>query len=227
MKTIRVLLADDHRLVRQGLRALLEARPGFIVVGEVADGAEAVELAEKEQPDVVLMDISMPNLNGLEATRQITQRKIETRIVILSMHASSSYAVRALKCGASGYILKDADQEEIIQAIQAVMQGRRYLSPAISNQVLEALLNPKDGSDDPYNALTTRERQVLQMIAEGNTNAAIAEKLFLSPRTVEVHRANMMHKLNIKSQAELVRFAIQRGLVQLDSPVNHNRGTGE
>jgi DNA-binding NarL/FixJ family response regulator len=216
--------------VRQGIRSLLESHPGFTVIGEVSDGAEAVEMADKQRPEVVLMDISMPNLNGLDATRQISERKLGTRVIILSMHNSSSYAVRALKSGADGYILKDADQEEIIQAIQTVMQGRRYLSPAISNQVLDVLLNPRNGSEDPFNSLTNRERQVLQMIAEGNTNAAVAEKLFLSPRTVEVHRANMMHKLNIKSQAELVRFAIQRGLVQLDSTMERTHaddGPGE
>lgn len=218
MSTIRILLVDDHKLVRQGIRSLLEARPGFTIIAEASDGNEALEIIEREKPDIVLMDIMMPNLNGLEATKQASHSKHPTKIIILSMHANSTYAVRALKNGAAGYVLKDADQDEFVQAIQIVMEGYRYLSPAISSQVLDQLLNPEEDSGDPYNSLTVRERQVLQMIAEGHTNQVIAEKLFLSPRTVEVHRANLMHKLNMKSQAELVRLAIQKGLVALDTP---------
>jgi len=218
MSTIRILLVDDHKLVRQGIRSLLEARPGFSIIAEASDGNEALEIIEKEKPDIVLMDIMMPNLNGLDATKQASHSKYPTKIIILSMHANSTYAVRALKNGAAGYVLKDADQDEFVQAIQTVMEGYRYLSPAISSQVLDQLLNPEEDSGDPFNRLTVRERQVLQLIAEGHTNQIIAEKLFLSPRTVEVHRANLMHKVNIKSQAELVRLAIQKGLVSLDTP---------
>jgi two-component system response regulator NreC len=167
---------------------------------------------------VVLMDISLPKLNGLDATREIVERKVRTKVIILSMHANSMYAVRALRCGAVGYLMKDADQEEIILAIQTVMRGQRYLSPTLAGQVIDALLSPDEEMSDPYISLTMRERQVLQMVAEGRTNQEVAERLFLSSRTIEVHRANLMRKLNIKTQAELVRFAIQKGLIELDAP---------
>ena len=214
MNNIRILLADDHTLVRQGVRALLDAHHGFSVIAEVSDGLEAVEMIEKEAPDVVLMDISMPNLNGLDATRQIMQGKTHPKIVILSMHANSTYAVRALKNGAVGYLLKDADAEEIVQVIEAVMQGQRYITPRLSGKLLEELLSPTD-PEDTFNKLTSRECQVLQMVAEGKTNNEIAQIIALSSRTVEVHRAKLMAKLKINNQAELVRYAIQRGMVPL------------
>jgi two-component system response regulator NreC len=220
IRRIRILLADDHTLVRQGIRALLEAYQGFNVIAEATDGIQAVEIIERERPDVVLMDIMMPNLNGLDATKLVMQRKINTKIIILSMHANSTYAVRALKSGAVGYLLKDADQEEIVEAIQNVMQGQRYIAPQLSDKILDALLLPDESAGDPLNQLTARERQVLQMVAEGNTNHEIAEKLFLSTRTVEVHRSRLMGKLDINSQAELIRFAIQYGLISLDPPLS-------
>jgi two-component system response regulator NreC len=218
MSDIRIFLVDDHKLVRQGIRSFLEAHPGFTVIGDVSDGTEAVTFVERERPDVVLMDISLPKLNGLDATREIVERKVRTKVIILSMHANSMYAVRALRCGAVGYLMKDADQEEIILAIQTVMRGQRYLSPTLAGQVIDALLSPDEEMSDPYISLTMRERQVLQMVAEGRTNQEVAERLFLSSRTIEVHRANLMRKLNIKTQAELVRFAIQKGLIELDAP---------
>lgn len=213
MTPITILLADDHKLVRQGIRSLLESNPDFLVIAEVADGLEAVEIIEKRAPDIALMDVMMPNLNGLDAARIISQRKLATKVVILSMHANTTYAVRALRNGAVGYVLKDSDLSEIQEAIYAAHEGRPYLSPQLSANVLNSLLQFPDKADDDYSRLTVRERQVLQMIAEGMTNAAIAEKLVLSTRTVEAHRANLMRKLNINSHAELVRFAIQQGLV--------------
>jgi two-component system, NarL family, response regulator NreC len=219
MKPIRILLADDHTLVRQGIRSLLEGQHGFDVIGEATDGIEAVDLIEREHPDVALMDIMMPNLNGLDATKQLTQLKIATKIIILSMHANSTYAIRALKSGAVGYLLKDADQEEIFNAIQMVVRGQRYITPQLSGKILDVLLHPDEYAGDPLSILTVRERQVLQMVAEGNTNNEIAEKLVLSPRTIEVHRARLMSKLEINSQVDLVRFAIQHGVIPLNAPL--------
>jgi len=220
MKTIRILIADDHTIVRQGFKALLETIPGFEVVVEASDGAEAVDQIDKVRPDIALMDIMMPNLNGLEATEIATRRKLGTKILILSMHANSTYAVRALKNGAQGYVLKDADQDEIVTAIRTVMSGSRYISPKISDEVLTALIEIDQTSDNLLEELTPRERQILQMIAEGNSNREIAEYLTLSVRTVETHRFNLMAKLKIDSQAKLIYFAIQSGLVSLDPPID-------
>lgn len=220
MKPIRILLADDHTIVRQGFKALLESFPRFTVVAEASDGIEAVDRIEETHPDIALMDIMMPNLNGLEATKTVTRRNLKAKIIILSMHANSSYAVRALKNGAQGYVLKDANQDEIVQAIDTVMQGGRFISPQISNEVLSALIETDQNSDDMLEQLTPRERQVLQMIAEGNSNKEIADKLVLSVRTIETHRSNLMIKLKIGSQAKLVHFAIQSGLVSLDPPID-------
>jgi DNA-binding NarL/FixJ family response regulator len=218
MEKTRILLADDHTIVRRGIRSLLESHPDFTVIGEVSDGLEAVEMIENEAPDVVLMDITMPNLNGLDATRQVMQGKTNTKIVILSMHANTVYAVRALKNGAVGYILKNADEQEIFHVIETVMEGQRYITPQLSSKILDALLLP-DSSGDSFNELTVRERQVLQMVAEGNTNNEIAKKIALSVRTVEVHRSKLMAKLKIDNQAELVRYAIQKGLVPLEGSI--------
>ena len=220
MKPIRILLADDHTIVRQGFKALLESVPRFTVVAEASDGIEAVDRIEETHPDVALMDIMMPNLNGLEATKTVTRRNLKAKIIILSMHANSSYAVRALKNGAQGYVLKDANQDEIVQAIDTVMQGEKFISPQISNEVLSALIETDQNSDDMLEQLTPRERQVLQMIAEGNSNKEIADKLVLSVRTIETHRSNLMIKLKIGSQAKLIHFAIQSGLVALDPPID-------
>lgn len=218
MRTIRILLADDHRLVRQGLRSLLEEHSGFKVIGEASDGEEALQVIEQDEPDIVLMDIMMPRLNGLETTRQIRQHKYATRVVILSMHADSTYAVRALREGALGYVLKDSDQAEIVQAIRDVMDGRRYISPKIADDVFDALLSPDMEDGASIERLSSREKQILQLIVEGHTNASIAYQLGLSERTVENHRASLMRKLNVHSQAKLIRVAIQNKLVSLDEP---------
>ncbi|MCJ7435467.1 MAG: response regulator transcription factor [Anaerolineales bacterium] len=213
MPPIKIILADDHKLVRQGMRSLLEAQPGFEVVGEASDGEQALKLMENLSPDIAFMDVMMPNLNGIEAAKTAQQRGLKTKLIFLSMHANATYAVRALQSGALAYVLKDSDFTEILQAIQNVMEGRRYLSPVIADDVFEMLLNADTGKEDSLDVLSPREREVLQLIAEGNTNAAIAEKLTLSVRTVETHRAHIMSKLHFNSQAGLVRYAIQQGLI--------------
>jgi DNA-binding NarL/FixJ family response regulator len=217
MPSIRLILADDHHVVRQGMRALLEAQPDLSVVGEATDGLQLVKMVEALQPDVALVDVTMPNLNGIEAARQISKRFPHTRVVMLSMHSSTAYVLRALRSGALGYVLKDASFQEVVQSIRAAAQGQRYLSAQVSGRVTEALLKGADPSGpEAEHKLTDREREVLQLIAEGHTNVQIAEKLVISPRTVETHRARLMEKLSLNSQAELVRFAIQQGIIPLE-----------
>lgn len=213
MPTIKIILADDHKIVRQGMRSLLESQPGFEVIGEASDGEQALKLMESLLPDIAFMDVMMPNLNGIEAAKLARQRGLKTKLIFLSMHTNATYAVRAMQGGALAYVLKDSDFSEILQAIQNVMEGRRYLSAAIADDVFEMLLNADAVKEDSLDVLSPREREVLQLIAEGNTNAVIAEKLTLSVRTVETHRAHIMTKMRFSSQASLVRYAIQQGLV--------------
>jgi len=215
MSSITMILADDHKIVRQGMRSLLEAHAGFEVVGEANDGQEALDLMEELSPDIAFIDVMMPNLNGIEAAKIAQHRGLKTKLIFLSMHANSTYVVRALQSGAMGYVLKDSDFSEILQAVQNAMDGKRYLSKNIASEVLEILLNAEGDKKDPQNVLSVREREVLQHIAEGNTNAVVAEKLSLSVRTVEAHRAHIMAKMRFNSQADLVRYAIQQGLVAL------------
>jgi DNA-binding NarL/FixJ family response regulator len=212
MPSIKIILADDHKIVRQGMRSLLESQPGFEVIGEASDGEEALKLMETLSPDIAFMDVMMPNLNGIEVAKIARQRGLKTKLIFLSMHANSTYAVRALQSGALAYLLKDSDFSEILQAVQNVMEGRRYLSAAIADEVFETLLNSDVDKNDLPDALSTREREVLQLIAEGNT--VIAEKLSLSVRTVEAHRAHIMTKMRFHSQASLVRYALQQGLIE-------------
>jgi two-component system response regulator NreC len=213
MTPIKIILADDHKLVRQGMRSLLESHPGFEVIGEASDGEEALKLMETLSPDIAFMDVMMPNLNGIEAAKIARQRGLKTKLIFLSMHANSTYAVRALQSGALAYLLKDSDFTEILQAVQNVMEGRRYLSAAIADEVFETLLHVNVDKNDVQDILSPREREILQLIAEGNTNIAIAEKLTLSVRTVESHRAHVMTKMRFNSQSDLVRYAIQQGLI--------------
>ena len=215
MPTIKIILADDHKIVRQGMRSLLESHPGLEVIGEASDGEEALKLMESLSPDIAFMDVMMPNLNGIEAAKIARQRGLKTKLIFLSMHANSTYAVRALQSGALAYVLKDADFAEILEAIQNVMEGRRNLSTAIADEVFEMLLNADTGKEDSLDVLSPREREVLQLISEGNKNTAIAEKLILSVRTVEAHRAHIMTKMRFNSQADLVRYAMQQGLITL------------
>jgi DNA-binding NarL/FixJ family response regulator len=212
-----ILLADDHHIVRQGLRALLESDPHFRLVGEAGDGIEAVRMSERLKPDVLITDVMMPGLNGLEVTRQVTKALPKTRVIILSMYTNDAYVLEALKNGASGYVLKDSQAADLIQAVREVAAGRRYLSLPLSERALDLYAKKvEDTPEDPYDMLTTREREVLQMVAEGRTSAEIAERLFISPRTAEGHRANVMRKLGLQNQADLIRFALKRGILPLD-----------
>lgn len=215
---INVILADDHPIVRQGLRAVLEAEGDIAVVGEAADGLDAVEIAEKLKPDVMVIDIMMPGIIGLEAVRQIHSRSPRTKCVVLSMHANDAYVLEALRNGATGYVLKGADSTEMVNAVRMASRGERYLSPEIASDSVEALLVRAQASrvEDVYETLTTREREVFQLAAEGQTNIAIAERLFISARTVEIHRANLLKKIGLKTQTDLVRFAMRRGMLPME-----------
>ncbi len=212
-----ILLADDHNIVRQGLRALLQSEPHFRLVGEASDGIEAVRLAERLKPDVLITDLMMPGLNGLEVTRQVTKMLPQIRVIILSMYTNDAYVLEALKNGALGYVLKDSQAADLIQAVKEVIAGNRYLSPPLSERALELYLQKVESvPDDPYELLTTREREVLQLVAEGRTSSEIATRLFISPRTAEGHRANLMRKLSLQNNADLIRFALKRGILPLD-----------
>jgi DNA-binding NarL/FixJ family response regulator len=211
---IRILIADDHGVVAEGLKHLVEAEADMQVVACVGDGREAVQLARDAQPDVVLMDLSMPELNGADATRAILQRDPKCRVIVLSMYAQREYVRRALKAGAAGYVVKRSAAKEVVEAIRAVHAGQRYLSPRVADVVLEDYSDDKQ--DDPLARLSAREREVLQLLAEGRTGAEIAQRLSLSQKTVETYRARLVEKLGIRDLAGLVRFAIQRGLVSLD-----------
>lgn len=217
VKPIRILLADDHQLVRAGLRALLENIPGVEVAAETGDGREALNLVKTKQPDVVFMDIAMPELNGLEATSRLVKEFPEARVIILSMHANEEYVLQALKAGASGYLLKDAAAPELELAIQSVARGEMYLSPTISRQVVEAYLQRTASKKSPLEQLTPRQREILQLIAEGKSTKEIAFTLKVSVKTVETHRVQLMDRLKIHDVPGLVRFAMRTGLIPPES----------
>ena len=210
-RKIRIVLADDHAVVRRGFGMILAAQPDMEVVGEAQNGREALEQAEKLQPDVVIMDVSMPELNGIEGTRRIVESCLRTRVLALSMHRDSVYVREILRAGAKGYLLKDADDGALIEAVRAVAKGEGYLSPAVADAVLD---DYRKHVTNPIDLLTSREREVLQMIAEGNTNKKIANVLTLSVYTVQAHRGRIMEKLNVHSSGEIVRFAIRNGMIQ-------------
>ncbi len=213
MRPITVLLAEDHRLVREGIRALLEEMGGFEVVGQAQDGREAIALAESLHPDVVIMDIGMPNLNGLEATARLRSSPRPPEVIILSQYESEAYVVQALLAGAAAYLLKGSLADELARAVQAVMAGKTYLSSELPRDEIEDMLRQRDGVVSPLQRLTAREREVLQLVAEGNTNRQIAIRLGISIKTVEKHRFNLMEKLNMRDVTALVRFAIANGIV--------------
>ena len=210
MKRIRILLADDHAVVRQGFRMILAAQPDMEIVGEAGNGREALALAEELKPDVVVMDVAMPELNGIEATRRLAESVPHTRVVALSMHKDSVYVREILRAGARGYLLKDSVADDLVSAVRAVSAGEGYLSPQVSNAVLG---DYRRHVTDPIDLLTSREREVLQMLAEGKTNKEIAGVLNLSVYTVEAHRGRILEKLNLHSITDLVRFAVRSGLV--------------
>ena len=215
METIRILLVDDHTIFRAGLRVLLDLYPGFEVVGEAANAQEGLSQVRALSPDVVLMDIAMPGLDGLAATRMIREQSPQCRVIVLTQFENSEYIAPALKVGAAGYVLKRAADEELIRAIEAVHQGQTYLDPAVTSVVVDEYRRHLDGGSDgdPYSLLTDREREVLVLAAKGNTNRGMAALLHISPKTVDFHRTNLMRKLGMHNRTELTRYAIRRGLI--------------
>jgi two-component system, NarL family, response regulator NreC len=213
---VHVLLADDHTILRAGLKMMLNAQPDIEVVGEASDGKQAVAEALRLQPDVVLMDITMPECNGIEATKQIKRVLVDVKVLVLTMHENEEYLFQMLRAGASGYMLKEAADTELISAIRVVCSGRFYLSPsAQAMMVSDYLQRVRTGEErDSYSALTEREREILKLVAEGYTNNQIGERLFISPKTVDTHRTHIMDKLNLHSRAELVKYAMRRGLLE-------------
>jgi DNA-binding NarL/FixJ family response regulator len=217
MSALRVLLADDHNLVRAGMRALLRELPGVEVVAETGDGREALRLVREHRPDIALIDISMPGLNGLEAAARIAHDHPATRVIIVSMHGDDESVRRALVAGAAGYLLKNSDRAELELALRAVTRGDTWLSPSLTKRVVAAYTQGASPDDGPLTVLTPRQREVLQLVAEGYSNKEIASRLNVTPKTVETHRTELMERLGIRGVASLVRYAIQVGLVRSDS----------
>lgn len=217
MARITIVLADDHPVVRQGLGAVLKAEPDFHLIGETGDGLETVDLVKRLRPDILVLDLMMPGLNGLEVTRRVRRCSPQTRVLIFSMYPNEAYVVESLQNGASGYVLKCSSTAELARAVREVAAGRRYLSPPLSERVIEAYAQKvRETSLDAYDTLTAREREVLHLVAEGRTNACIAAQMSISVRTAEVHRANMMRKLSLRSQAEVVLYAVRRGILPME-----------
>ena len=211
--TIRVLLADDHTLVRQGLAGLLRGGPGFEVVAEAADGNEAIEKALATKPDIAVLDISMPRLGGLEATRRIRKALPQTRVLVLTMHDDEEYVLQLVRAGASGYLVKDSAATELLNALRALKQGKSWFGTQAARALAAAWQDGRDQPDDPYGRLTDREREVFHLVIEGKTNAQVADVLCISPKTVDNHRTRLMEKLGVHSTAEIMRFAARRGLL--------------
>ena len=216
MPPLRILLADDHTVVRQGLRKVLEARPEWQVVAEAGDGREAVRLAEETTPDIAILDVAMPLLNGIEAVRQIARKAPGTRVLVLSMHNDEAYVTQMLRAGAAGYLLKDSADVDLLQAVEAVAAGKSFFSPAIARVIADDYVRQLEdrGASDRYELLSEREREIFQLIAEGKTNKEIAALLFLSPSTVDTHRSRIMEKLDVHSAAEIVLYAVRKGVIR-------------
>jgi DNA-binding NarL/FixJ family response regulator len=214
-----IVLADDHQIVRQGLQAILKTEAAFRVVGEAANGLDTVRLIARLQPDILLLDLMLPSLNGFEVIRQVGQRSPRTRVMVLSMHANEGYVQEALHAGARAYLLKESGAEELVRAIREVLAGGRFLSPPLSEQALRAYgERTRPAVFDPYETLTPREREVLDLTVEGYTSNRISKKLFISPRTVETHRTNLMRKLGLRNQKELIRYAVARNKPAAGTP---------
>jgi DNA-binding NarL/FixJ family response regulator len=209
-----IILADDHQILREALRMLLESQSDFQVLAETGDGAEAARLAEKHKPDILVLDMMMPGLSGLEVARAVKRATPATKVIILSMHDAESYVVDALNAGIAGYVLKKSSSQELIFAIRQALAGNLFLSPSLNERAIHAYMQRAQDSrtDDPYETLTQREREIFQFAAEGLSNPQIAERLSLSPRTAEMHRGNLMKKLGLKSQTELIKYAVRKGL---------------
>ncbi|OGO22118.1 MAG: DNA-binding response regulator [Chloroflexi bacterium RBG_16_51_9] len=219
MAKIKVLIADDHAIVREGIRMILALHDDIEVVGEAANGVEAIEQVDKLSPDVVLMDIAMPGLGGLEATLEIVKRKPQSKILVLTQYDNTEYIYRFLKAGAAGYVLKKAVGSDLVSAIRSVFQGKSFIDPSVADRVIKGFLEKPEmaGEEALYDGLSDREKQVLKLIAEGSTNQQIADTLYLSIKTVMTHRTNLMEKLGIHNRTELIKYAIRKGLTQADS----------
>jgi DNA-binding NarL/FixJ family response regulator len=215
MDKLRILLGDDHTLLRQGLRKILEERPDWEVVAEASDGRDAVRQATATQPDVAILDIGMPLLNGIEATRQIIRRSPKIHVLILSMHSNEAYIIQALHAGARGYLLKDSADTDLIRAVTAVAAGKSFFSPAVAKIMLDDYVRQRSeqGTIDRFESLSEREREVFQLVAEGHSNKEVADLLSISPATVETHRAHILQKLDVHNTAELVLYAVRRGVI--------------
>jgi two-component system response regulator NreC len=215
MSKLKILLADDHNLIRAGLRLVLTQEADFAVVGEAENGRQAVAMAESARPDVVVMDVGMPDLNGIEACRQIRESLANTQVVMLSMHSDEAYVLRALKAGARAYLLKDSAEADLSRAIRAVAEGKSFFSPAVGRVLLEDYMRKleRTGAEDSYELLSSREREILQLVAEGKSSKEIANLLHLSVYTVETHRAKIMQKLNLRSTAEAILYAVRKGII--------------
>lgn len=214
---ISIVLADDHHIVREGIKVLLEAQPDISVIGEASDGLKAVELAVRLKPVILLVDLMMPGLNGLEVTRQVVQHHTRTKVIILSMYSNEAYVSQALRNGASGYVVKEANVVDMVQAVREVASGRPYLSPSISWIAIQAYIEKaKSSTLDPYDTLTDREKEVFHLISEGFSSAKIAARLFISPRTAESHRSNVMRKLGLKSHTDLIKYALKKGFIRIE-----------